>query len=138
MEDTMSIGQRIRTLREQKDLSQGDISRQTGMLRSYISRVEHGHTSPSLETLQRFAWALGVPMYWLFYDAGNAELPVALGGRPTGTTLEVLAQSPGTKGSDARLPLQLKGMMGNIMESDRALLLECARKLANRVVVHRQ
>src|SRR5215469_1909377 len=103
MEDTMSIGQRIRTLREQKGLSQGDISRQTGMLRSYISRVEHGHTAPSLETLQRFAWALGVPMYWLFYDAGNGALPVALGGRPTGTTLEVLAQSPGTKGSDARL-----------------------------------
>jgi len=56
----MSIGQRIRTLREQKGLSQGDIHRQTGMLRSYISRVEHGHTTPSLDAL-RFAWALGVP-----------------------------------------------------------------------------
>ena len=128
----MSIGQRIRRLREQKGLSQGDIERQTGMLRGYISRVEHGHTTPSVETLQRFAAALDVPMYRLFYNAEDGALPAAVGGRPSPSTLEELAQSTGSEGSEARFLLQLKGLMGNMMESDRAFLLDCARKLASR------
>lgn len=127
----MSIGQRIRRLREQKGLSQGDIERQTGMLRGYISRVEHGHTTPSVETLQRFAAALDVPMYRLFYNVEDGALPAAVGGRPT-STLEELAQASGSEGSEARFLLQLKGLMGNMMESDRAFLLDCARKLASR------
>lgn len=39
----MIIGDRRRALREQKNLSQGQIERRTGLLRSYISRVENGH-----------------------------------------------------------------------------------------------
>jgi len=126
----MSIGQRIRHLRDQKGLSQGDIERRTGMLRGYISRVEHGHTVPSIETLQRFAGALDVPLYRLFYMAQDESLPAAAGGKPA--TLEELAQASGTEGSDARFLLQLKGLVGQIVESDRAFLLDCARKLANR------
>lgn len=61
-----SIGHKIRGLREQKGLSQGDIERTTGMLRCYISRVEHGYTVPSVETLERFAAALGIPVYQFF------------------------------------------------------------------------
>ncbi|MCL5670400.1 MAG: helix-turn-helix domain-containing protein, partial [Acidobacteria bacterium] len=63
----MGIGERIKELREQKHLSQGDIEERTGLLRCYISRVENGHTVPSLETLERFAGALDVPLYKLFY-----------------------------------------------------------------------
>jgi transcriptional regulator with XRE-family HTH domain len=125
----MSIGQRIRQLRVHKSLSQGDIERTTGMLRGYISRVEHGHTVPSLETLQRFAGALDVPLYRFFYT-GEDE-PAASGGRPT-STLEELAHSAGTEGSEARFLLQLKGLVGSMPESDRAFLLNCARKLASR------
>lgn len=69
----MPIGARIRQLREQKGLSQGDIERMTGLLRCYTSRVENGHTVPSLETLERFAAALGIPLYELFYT--GAEPP---------------------------------------------------------------
>lgn len=128
----MSIGQRIRHLRDQKGLSQGDIERRTGMLRGYISRVEHGHTVPSIETLERFAGALDVPLYQLFYIGSEDEsLPAASGGRPR-ATLEELAQDSGAEGSDARFLLQLKGLVGQIVESDRAFLLDCARKLANR------
>lgn len=128
----MSIGQRIRDLREKKGLSQGDIERQTGMLRGYISRVEHGHTVPSVETLQRFAGALDVPMYRLFYTAGEEpEPPAASGGRPP-STLEELAQAGGSEGSEARFLLQIKGLVGHMVDSDRAFLLDCARKLASR------
>jgi transcriptional regulator with XRE-family HTH domain len=61
------IGQRIRQIREQKKLSQGDIEETTGLLRCYVSRVENGHTVPSLETLERFAAALDIPLYRFFY-----------------------------------------------------------------------
>lgn len=53
------IGERIRALREKLGLSQGEIERATGLFRAYISRVEHGHTIPSLESIERFAAALG-------------------------------------------------------------------------------
>jgi len=127
----MSIGQRIRHLRTQKGLSQGDIENRTGMLRGYISRVEHGHTVPSVETLQRFAAALDVPLYRLFYTAQDEPMPAAAGGRPP-ASLEELAQATGAEGSDARFLLQLKDLVGQIVESDRTFLLDCARKLATR------
>jgi transcriptional regulator with XRE-family HTH domain len=63
----MMIGQRLRQLREEKDLSQGDVEHASGLLRCYILRVEHGHTVPSLETLERFAAALKVRLYRLFW-----------------------------------------------------------------------
>ena len=64
----MIIGERLRALREVKMFSQGEIEKRTGLARSYISRVENGHTVPALETLEKFARALEVPMYQLFYD----------------------------------------------------------------------
>ena len=63
----MLIGTRLRQLREEKHMSQGDIEERTGLLRCYVSRVENGHTVPSLETLERFAAVLDVPLYQLFY-----------------------------------------------------------------------
>ena len=64
----MIIGDRLRMLREQKKFSQGEIEKRTGLLRCYISRVENGHTVPAVETLEKFARALEVPLYQLFYD----------------------------------------------------------------------
>jgi transcriptional regulator with XRE-family HTH domain len=42
--------------------------KRTGLLRCYISRVENGHTVPAIETLEKMARALEVPLYQLFYD----------------------------------------------------------------------
>jgi transcriptional regulator with XRE-family HTH domain len=71
----MVIGERLKALREQKKLSQGDIEKRTGLLRVYISRVENGHTVPSIETLEKMARALEVPMYELFYDGEKPPAP---------------------------------------------------------------
>lgn len=65
----MLIGNRIRLLREHKKLSQGDIQARTGLLRCYISRIENGHTVPAIETLEKFARALEVPLYAIFLSA---------------------------------------------------------------------
>ena len=69
----MIIGERLRELREEKKLSQGDIEKRTGLLRCYISRVENGHTVPAVETLEKLARAFEVPLYQLFYE--GAEPP---------------------------------------------------------------
>ena len=75
----MNIGKRLRALREARGLSQGDIERRSGLLRSYISRVEGGYTTPSLSTLEKFAKALEIEPYQLFFQGEGrpsaAKLP---------------------------------------------------------------
>lgn len=77
----MIIGDRLRALREEKKFSQGDIERRTGLLRCYISRVENGHTVPALETLEKMARALEVPLYRLVYEGEKPPQPPKPGGR---------------------------------------------------------
>jgi transcriptional regulator with XRE-family HTH domain len=123
----MRIGTRLRNLRQQKGLSQGDIEAATGLLRCYTSRVENGHTVPSLETLERFASALGIPLYMLFYEGeGQAPTP-ALTARPD---LENAAALGAPEREDAMFLLRLKKLLGNIVGHDREALLSMARKMA--------
>jgi transcriptional regulator with XRE-family HTH domain len=68
----MLIGERIKAIRESKHLSQGDIEKRTGLLRCYISRVENQHTTPAVETLEKFARAMGVETYQLFLENDRA------------------------------------------------------------------
>jgi len=70
----MVIGDRLKTLREAKHFSQGEIEKRTGLLRCYISRVENGHTVPAIDTLEKLARALEVPMYQLFYEGKPSKL----------------------------------------------------------------
>jgi transcriptional regulator with XRE-family HTH domain len=74
----MEIGPRLRELREWKHLTQGDIENKTGLLRCYISRVEKGHTIPNVETLEKFARALKIPLYQLFTDRETPNVPKLL------------------------------------------------------------
>ena len=64
----MKIGTAIRSHRLQKGFSQGDIEKKTGLLRCYLSRVENGHTVPSLDTLSKIARALDLPITQFFAD----------------------------------------------------------------------
>jgi transcriptional regulator with XRE-family HTH domain len=110
----MDIGKRLRQLREAKGLSQGDIERRSGLLRSYISRVEGGYTAPSLSTLEKFAKALDVHAYQLlFHGEGRPSVP------------RVPEQAGGSK-QFKRLAKQLDSMSS----SSRRLLLALAGKMA--------
>ena len=123
----MSIGARIRDIRRKKGLSQGDIEHATGLLRCYTSRVENGHTVPSLETITKFATALEIPLYELFYseDGGAARKDM---GPPK--SLEEMAEGESKEGLDARFLLKFKTLLAHISDSDRQMLLTMARKLA--------
>ena len=74
----MIIGDRLKAVRESKNLSQGHIEQRTGLLRCYISRVENGHTVPSIDTLEKIARALEVPLYQLFYDSDAPPKALAI------------------------------------------------------------
>jgi transcriptional regulator with XRE-family HTH domain len=123
----MIIGERLRTLREVKKLSQGDIEKRTGLLRCYISRVENGHTVPAIETLEKMARALEVPLYQLFYDG---EEPPELPNLPKRKTADDIVW--GQSGKEARFLNRLRRLLSRIDEGDRRLLLYMAQKMANR------
>ncbi|MCL5005340.1 MAG: helix-turn-helix domain-containing protein [Acidobacteria bacterium] len=127
----MGIGERIRELREQQRLSQGDIEERTGLLRCYISRVENGHTVPSLETLERFAGALDVPLYRLFCR-NNEEPPQ--NGTASHLTIERLSQQEGAAGEEARFLLKLRELQEHLSPTDRNVILALAKKMAVRTV----
>lgn len=125
----MVIGIKLRSLREEKGMSQGDIEKSTGLLRCYISRIENGHTIPSLETLERFAGALEVPLYKLFFSGdGDAHTP----NLPRRKGLDEQAKQPGKNGEDARFLLQFKDVVTQLGGPDRDVVLALAKKLAAR------
>ena len=110
----MKIGTTIRTHRLQKGLSQGDIEKKTGLLRCYLSRVENGHTVPSLDTLSKIAGALDLPIAQFFNED--------VAGRPI---------NPRSLNDDElRFLTQIRRYSSNLNESDRKLLLAMVKKFA--------
>jgi len=71
----MVIGQKLRELRGAENLRQGDIEYRTGLIRADTSRVENGHTVPKVGTLEKYAYALGVPLYTFFIDDQRIKKP---------------------------------------------------------------
>jgi transcriptional regulator with XRE-family HTH domain len=123
----MIIGDRLREMREAKQLSQGDIEKRTGLLRCYISRVENGHTVPAIETLEKMARALEVPLYQLFYDG---EEPPKLPNLLKRKSSDDIAW--GSTGKDARFLNKLRRVLGKSDEQNRKLILFMAQKMARR------
>ena len=110
-------------MREARRLSQGDVEHRTGLLRAYVSRVENGHTVPAVETLEKFARALQVPIYQLFYEGNEAPKP-ALTPRPNRTVW-------GTR-RDARELDRFRRLLAKTEDRQRGLLLSLAQRLAVR------
>jgi transcriptional regulator with XRE-family HTH domain len=119
----MVIGEKLKVLRAQKNLSQGDIEKRTGLLRCYISRVENGHTVPTVNTLEKLARALEVPIYRLFTDDEHVKKP----NLPT----EVIHSHAVNSKKDAELRALAK-LLARVSDERRGLLFHLASKMANR------
>jgi transcriptional regulator with XRE-family HTH domain len=119
----MVIGEKLKALREQKDLSQGEIEKRTGLLRCYVSRVENGHTVPSVDTLEKMARALEVPMYRLFTDDEHVKKP--------NIPAEAVRSRAVSSNEDKELRAFAK-LLSRMKEKDRGLLFHLAAKMANR------
>jgi transcriptional regulator with XRE-family HTH domain len=123
----MPIGGRLRAFREAKKLSQDDIRERSGLRPSYISRVENGHTVPSVETLEKWARALEVPLYQLFY---KREEPPKLLHLPKRKAVEEMAFGRSKK--EARILAKFRQLLGRMNKADLQLLLLTARWMAKR------
>jgi transcriptional regulator with XRE-family HTH domain len=120
----MIIGERLRELREGRSLSQGDIEKRTGLLRCYISRVENGHTVPAIETLEKMARALEIPLYQLFYDG---EEPPKLPNLLKRNASDAIVW--GSSGKQAVYLHKLTKCLSKAQDTDRKLLLSLAQKM---------
>jgi transcriptional regulator with XRE-family HTH domain len=123
----MVIGDRLKELRESKNLSQGDIEKRTGLLRCYISRVENGHTVPAVATLEKMARALEVPMYRLFHDGEAASSIRKL-------KLPKDSEEWGSTGDQADYLSKLRTLLAKMEPNDQNLLLHMAQKIARRFI----
>jgi transcriptional regulator with XRE-family HTH domain len=114
---TINIGETIRNYRLQKGMSQGDIEKRTGLLRCYLSRVENGHTIPSLDTLSKIAGAMEIALSQFFSEAGHG--------------------SNGSKGlpqlsdDEVRFLSQIRRYSTSLNDSDRKLVLAMVKKMAS-------
>lgn len=121
----MVIGDRLRELRESKKFSQGDIEKKSGLLRCYISRVENGHTVPAIETLEKLARALEIPLYQLFYEGDEPpKLPDLLKRKSAADS------AFGSSGEQATYLHKLRKCLSKAADADRKLILLMAQKLA--------
>jgi transcriptional regulator with XRE-family HTH domain len=112
----MNIGETIRNFRLQKGMSQGDIEKRTGLLRCYLSRVENGHTIPSLDTLAKIATAMEVPLAHFFADSnGNGDNAKSL---------------PQLSEDEIRFLTQIRRYSSGLNDSDRKLVLAMVKKMA--------
>ena len=120
----MVIGDKVRALRNEKNFSQGDIEKRTGLLRCYLSRVENGHTVPSVDTLEKIARALEVPMYRLFTDDDHVTKP------------NLPAEAIRSRAANSRQDRVLRAfakLLARMNDRERGLLFHLAAKMANRV-----
>jgi transcriptional regulator with XRE-family HTH domain len=123
----MNIGERLRSIREEKGLSQGDIERRTGLVRCYISRLENGHTIPEVPTLEKLARALEMPLYQFLYD----------GEKPPRDPIHTWRNGPrgnewGSFGKDARFLRELQRYLARMSKEQRKLLISFAQRVSQR------
>jgi transcriptional regulator with XRE-family HTH domain len=112
----MNIGETIRNYRLEKGMSQGDIEKRTGLLRCYLSRVENGHTIPSLDTLAKIAGAMELPLAHFFAESAHRD-------GQSGKT-------PQLSDEDVRFLSQIRRYSTNLNDSDRKLVLAMVKKMA--------
>ena len=119
----MNIGERIRVLREARELTQGDIEERTFLKRSYLSRVENGHTIPSVETLEKIARSLNIAMYQFFYEGLS---PI-----DEGSAAKRAAELYGSSGKELFVLDRFRKLLAQMQPRDRRLLLVMAQRMVS-------
>src|SRR5215469_15903027 len=121
----MLIGQKLREIREAKDMSQVEIAEATGLVQPYVSRVENGHTIPGVETLEKWASALKVPLYQILYDGEEPPEPLKLSSNHDRELWGISAR-------DSHDLKRLRQFLAKMSEQQRELLLSLAGRMASR------
>ena len=120
----MLIGQKLKEIREAKKMSQVEIAEATGLVQPYVSRVENGHTIPGVETLEKWASALRVPLYQILYDGEEPPKPLKLSGNHR--------ELWGNSGRQLHDLKRLRQYLAKMNEKERELLMSLAGRMATR------
>jgi transcriptional regulator with XRE-family HTH domain len=121
----MLIGQRLRALREAKNMSQLEISEATRLVQPYVSRVENGHTVPGVETLEKWATALKIPLYQILYDGAEPPKPPKLSSSHDSDLW-------GDSGRDSHDLKRLRQFLAKMGAREREMLISMAARMASR------
>ena len=121
----MLIGQKLKEIREAKKMSQVEIAEATGLVQPYVSRVENGHTIPGVETLEKWASALRVPLYQILYDGEEPPIVPKLSGSHNNDLW-------GNSGRDSHDLKRLRQFLGKMNARERELLISVATRMASR------
>ena len=121
----MLIGQKLREIREAKNMSQVEIAEATGLVQPYVSRVENGHTVPGVETLEKWASALKIPLYQILYEGEEPPKPLKLSGNHHGELW-------GNSGRQMHDLKRLRQYLAKMNEQERELLMSLAGRMATR------
>jgi transcriptional regulator with XRE-family HTH domain len=121
----MLIGQKLREIREAKNMSQVEIAEATGLVQPYVSRVENGHTIPGVETLEKWASALQIPLYQILYEGEEPPKPLKLSGNHHGELW-------GNSGRQLHDLKRLRQYLAKMNEQERELLMSLAGRMATR------
>ena len=126
----MSIGTRVMQIRNQKGVSQRELSERSGIAGSYLSRIENRHLEPRPKTLRRIAEALDVPVAEFFQEQAENLAGVQCAVTPSGRcVMELIRASrgkpaqPGVERYTAR-HLRLLRLAGYIIQSGDKRLLD--------------
>lgn len=122
----MTIGERLRTIRKAKNLTQAEIERRTGLMWCYISRLENGHVVPGVPTLEKLARALETPLYQILYEGDNppeARKPAVTA--PRGHLF-------GSEAKDAKFLKKIVRALEKMSDKDRQMVLLMAQRMAGR------
>jgi transcriptional regulator with XRE-family HTH domain len=92
VEESPDVGSRLRELREQRDLSLRALAELCQVSANTVSLIERGLSSPSVDTLQRLAKGLGVPIA-SFFETGESPARLVL----SRAAQRMYSRSPGMK-----------------------------------------
>jgi transcriptional regulator with XRE-family HTH domain len=122
----INVGTRICAERKARNLSQADLERRCGLARCRISWLEHGRAIPTIETLERIADALEIPVHRLLLeDQGHA--------RESSLPVDSRKQGSGRQGKKgARVFGELRRHLRRMCDEDKVLLVFIAEKMAGR------
>ena len=121
----MLIGQKLKALREAKNMSQLEVSQATGLVQPYLSRVENGHTVPGVETLEKWATALKMPVYQILYDGEEPPKPLRISSNHKSDLW-------GDSGRDSHNLKRLQQFLAKMSAREREMLMSLAVRMASR------
>jgi transcriptional regulator with XRE-family HTH domain len=69
------IGEALRLIRVFHDMKQKQVAEQVGLSTSYVSDIEHGVRSPTVQTIERYARLFDMPVSSILFFSENLDHP---------------------------------------------------------------